>query len=1388
MTGWHALPLSCGWPWRRSSGPHLSSNDSYPQHVVTAVIVAHDGAAWLPRVIQSLLDQTRPVQRVVAVDTGSRDRSGSVLAGLLGQSVVFGMDRSTGYGAAVHRALHHRAANVNIPGPAGQPGAEHVEWVWLLHDDCEPAPDALEQLLRGAAETRSAAVLGPKVKDWADRQVILETGVSIDTVGRRITGIEPREVDQGQHDGDRDCLAVGSAGMLVRRDVWDSVGGFDPGLTLFREDIDFCWRVHSAGYRVRVITDAVVYHVEASARRRRPISVARRPRQLDRRNAILTLAGNLPGRPMLASAAGNLAVSTLRALFFLVAKRLTAALDELAAVGSVLGHPLRLLAIRRQRALGRRAAYGRLRRELPPGHSLRKMAEFGAAAMSKSAQDGTAGTHHATDDPDEADYLLTDTGLVQRILTSPGVLLFLVLTVVSLVAERSLLGSGPLSGGALVPAWGGAGGLWSEYLQGFHPVGIGSSGSTPPYLALVALLATVLGGKPWLAVDVILLGCVPLAGVSAFLAVRRVTRSVPVRVWAAASYALLPVAMGAIAAGRIGTAVVFVLAPAIAVLGGRILNQPPRQARRAAWAAGLTVAVAAAFVPIVWLVVLAAALILLAARPAMWRNAAIVAVVPLLLLMPWTLQVAAHPSAMLLEAGLQQPGLATRGLPARSLMLLSPGGPGLPPVWVTAGIMLAALAALLLSRRRALMMAGWGLALAGLVIAIVVSRTAVTPAGGDAPVLVWPGVALLLAALGLLLAAVTAGEALPGLDPAGQARGGRARGGKGAKGPRGPRRLGRAGTVLLAAAACSAPILAAATWLAGGVKGPVRPSTGPVVPAVVTVSAGSGLQLRTLVLRSSGGQVSYSVQRGASPAFGDADLPPVTSAQQALSTAVAALVAPNGGEAVDQGQVLAQFDIGYVLLPAPVNQDLARTLNSVAGLRPVSATPAFALWRDTELSARVRVVEPNGTVVGLPSGPVGVSGARVPAAGGTLELAEPAGGWSATLNGQPLTSVTSPAGSWAQAFRLPPGGGVLSIGRPQTGRDLIVIAELLAAAVVAGLALPGSRAAGEEGAAAGSRAASRPAPGSRVAARAGSRAGARAPAGRRAAERPPAAPAARAAAGPPSATDTWAGDSTWAGTGVPAVADPRAPADPLAPADPRELADPREPVGPRAAAGRRGPGGRRGGPPPPREAPDAGDEGQPPAERRGRGRFGRGGAPGRVPRGRPDPDLAPAPRRGRRAGPPDFGAGRRGPGPDQERADPRAPAASYPSGPHAARPPGGRGDDWSQPGSGWPSGDPEGVPPDPRSGWPSADQGGPAAPRSPSGSWPPPDETQRWPSGEQGGWPAPEQPSGWPGGRDDMLDPLPPARGGRHGRSAPQDDEDPAARWVPDRDSGGDGW
>ena len=133
------------------SGPTPQSTGR-ARHIITAVVVAHDGARLLPGLIHAVREQTHPVQRVVGVDTGSRDRSGATLTELLGQDAVFGMDPETGYGTAIASALEYPAARA-AAGAGGPAGA--TEWIWLLHDDCEPAPDALEQLLAGAGRSRS---------------------------------------------------------------------------------------------------------------------------------------------------------------------------------------------------------------------------------------------------------------------------------------------------------------------------------------------------------------------------------------------------------------------------------------------------------------------------------------------------------------------------------------------------------------------------------------------------------------------------------------------------------------------------------------------------------------------------------------------------------------------------------------------------------------------------------------------------------------------------------------------------------------------------------------------------------------------------------------------------------------------------------------------------------------------------------------------------------------------------------------------------------------------------------------------------------------------------------------------------------------------------------
>src|SRR5437879_4145742 len=70
---------------------------------VTAVLVAHDGAAWLPEVLGALAASTRVPTRVVCVDTGSTDGSAELMEAAFGE--VLRLPRTTGYGEAVARGL-----------------------------------------------------------------------------------------------------------------------------------------------------------------------------------------------------------------------------------------------------------------------------------------------------------------------------------------------------------------------------------------------------------------------------------------------------------------------------------------------------------------------------------------------------------------------------------------------------------------------------------------------------------------------------------------------------------------------------------------------------------------------------------------------------------------------------------------------------------------------------------------------------------------------------------------------------------------------------------------------------------------------------------------------------------------------------------------------------------------------------------------------------------------------------------------------------------------------------------------------------------------------------------------------------------------------------------
>ena len=147
-------------------GPVATAPTPLAAHV-TAVLVAHDGARWLPRTLAALGALSRPPDHLVAVDTASLDTSSELLRAAFGPAAVLVLPRRTGFGTAVTRGLQHaksRPSPISLTvGSAGPPDtAPLVEWIWLLHDDVEPAPDSLARLLETASGDPTIGIVGPK--------------------------------------------------------------------------------------------------------------------------------------------------------------------------------------------------------------------------------------------------------------------------------------------------------------------------------------------------------------------------------------------------------------------------------------------------------------------------------------------------------------------------------------------------------------------------------------------------------------------------------------------------------------------------------------------------------------------------------------------------------------------------------------------------------------------------------------------------------------------------------------------------------------------------------------------------------------------------------------------------------------------------------------------------------------------------------------------------------------------------------------------------------------------------------------------------------------------------------------------------------------------------
>ncbi|MFA4840225.1 MAG: glycosyltransferase, partial [Agrococcus sp.] len=210
---------------------------------VFAVLAASSGAAYLPATLAGIGAQTSPPDRLVVVDGGSRDDSRALLEASRASSVV--VAQRLPFGALIAK------------GVASLPEASDGDWLWLLAHDAAPHPRALQALLAHVESHPSVAVVGPKVMRADEPDRFAEFGQSMTPFGRSLL-LHEGELDQGQHDDDSDRLGVAETGLLVRRDVFAALGGFDPTLRSIDAGLDLGVRARLAGHRVAVEPQARV--------------------------------------------------------------------------------------------------------------------------------------------------------------------------------------------------------------------------------------------------------------------------------------------------------------------------------------------------------------------------------------------------------------------------------------------------------------------------------------------------------------------------------------------------------------------------------------------------------------------------------------------------------------------------------------------------------------------------------------------------------------------------------------------------------------------------------------------------------------------------------------------------------------------------------------------------------------------------------------------------------------------------------------------------------------------------------------------------------------------------------------------------------------------------
>jgi GT2 family glycosyltransferase len=247
------------------------------------LVLSHNKRAETLCCLESVARLRYRLREVIVVDNGSSDGSADAIA--LAHPDVHLVRSTVNLGAAGGRNLGIHAAGQRFT----------YDYLLFLDDDTVVEEGLADELVAALRADPAAGIATPKAYRLGQPDVIASAGGMHVRLGRGvIVDVGAGQVDRGQFDRAGSVDACVGFALLARREVLMAVGGFDEKYNPYGwEEVDFSLRVRKAGFSIRYVPSAVVYHAGGTPGRGRGVAVYERGKSLNFLRLMRTYASPL---------------------------------------------------------------------------------------------------------------------------------------------------------------------------------------------------------------------------------------------------------------------------------------------------------------------------------------------------------------------------------------------------------------------------------------------------------------------------------------------------------------------------------------------------------------------------------------------------------------------------------------------------------------------------------------------------------------------------------------------------------------------------------------------------------------------------------------------------------------------------------------------------------------------------------------------------------------------------------------------------------------------------------------------------------------------------------------------------------------------------------------